>query len=624
MKRLYWCGVLLLSVACGSADKTSEPGEPESGRGTFLLMGEEVQADYQIANGQWLIGGDMLIDPDTELISLDEPGQISMPAIKNGTTLKNKLWPNGVIPYVITSSVTTPGRIKTAMSEWESKTKIKFVKRTNQAAYLKVVESSSFAYCASQLGYTGGMRQLSLRGKGACNLGVITHELGHAIGFQHEHQRSDRNKYVKINLACTSNPSAFNILTSGVYEFASYDIKSTMHYRSTTINSCALPKSSILAKNGSVLLHNWENLSAGDVAATAKMYGPKLDDQDADGVADSKDNCPKDANASQLDTDKDGKGDACDTDDDNDGIADGSDNCNKNANSSQLDTDGDGQGDACDGDDDGDGVADAKDNCPKDKNAGQLDTDGDGQGDACDDDDDGDGVPDASDNCPTIKNASQTDSDGDGKGDACEADDDDDGIIDADDNCPNVANPDQMDSDGDGMGDVCDSDKDGDGVDDATDNCPDIANPDQADEDQNQVGDACEGDTDGDGIPDPLDNCPTVANPDQFDSDGDGVGDACPDSDGDGVSDNVDDCPDVANADQADADQDGIGDACDTDPATPPELPGEPDPTEDTVQVTSLEEASGGCQVSTSGQSESGIALLALALALYFGRRRRA
>ena len=190
---------------------------------------------------------------------------------------------------------------------------------------------------------------------------------------------------------------------------------------------------------------------------------------------------------------------AC-TDVDLDEVQDGIDNCPADANTSQVDSDGDGSGDPCD-------------RCPGLDDQGIGDLDGDGRGDPCD-------------NCVDVFNDDQSDQDGDGAGDACDpcpafpgpdADDDADGALNCADNCLSTWNDDQSDTDGDGIGDACDAfptDSDNDGVDVATDNCAAIFNPVQAD-------------VDGDGLGDLCDNCPAAGNVAQQDVDGDGAGDAC-------------------------------------------------------------------------------------------------
>jgi len=102
------------------------------------------------------------------------------------------------------------------------------------------------------------------------------------------------------------------------------------------------------------------------------------------------DNCPTVGNSSQLDTEFDGQGDACDLDDDNDGILDVSDTY-------PLDTDNDGLDNAVDDDDDSDGILDVNDAYP-------LDTDNDGQDNNADNDDDGDGFLDGNDPLPLVYN----------------------------------------------------------------------------------------------------------------------------------------------------------------------------------------------------------------------------
>lgn len=92
-----------------------------------------------------------------------------------------------------------------------------------------------------------------------------------------------------------------------------------------------------------------------DIRVAAREDGcgaltPSEGDNDGDLVIDSEDNCPSDSNPSQLDTDGDSLGDACDRDRDGDGVRNRDDNCPAVANGAGQadDADGDTVGDACD------------------------------------------------------------------------------------------------------------------------------------------------------------------------------------------------------------------------------------------------------------------------------------
>jgi hypothetical protein len=147
-------------------------------------------------------------------------------------------------------------------------------------------------------------------------------------------------------------------------------------------------------------------------------------DTDNDGVGDSTDQCPTDAE------DMDGveDGDGCpDLDNDGDALPDTADKCPNEA----EDLDGYQDADGCpDKDNDGDGIADTQDRCvsePENKN-GFQDEDG------CPDvkDSDADGIPDATDKCPDEKE----DTDGYQDTDGCpDPDNDGDGIPDTSDEC---------------------------------------------------------------------------------------------------------------------------------------------------------------------------------------------
>ncbi len=95
----------------------------------------------------------------------------------------------------------------------------------------------------------------------------------------------------------------------------------------------------------------------GENSGAAYIFENISSDLDGDGLLDIADNCPQVQSQSQLDSDNDGLGDACDEDDDNDGVLDIADPFPKDANES-IDEDGDGVGDNSDPDLDNDGLPD--------------------------------------------------------------------------------------------------------------------------------------------------------------------------------------------------------------------------------------------------------------------------
>ncbi len=320
------------------------------------------------------------------------------------------------------------------------------------------------------------------------------------------------------------------------------------------------------------------------------------------------DNCPTVANTSQQNSDDDGLGDACDSDDDNDTVGDANDAFPRNAYES-ADADSDGIGNNADTDDDNDGVSDDFD--AFDTNANEsVDTDGDGTGNNADTDDDGDGVLDVNDDFPldsTRSDKTDADSDGwpagqdeddnnanlpgtefvdtdeDGIGNTTDSDDDNDGVPDDDDDLP-LDDSDSVDTDEDGTGDRADTDDDGDGVADSSDKFP-LDATESTDTDQDGTGNNADTDDDNDGVSDAndasptnpdadsdgafdgVDNCPAISNSDQRNSDQDtNGGDVCDtDDDNDSVADGSDNCPLISNANQLDTDSDAKGNVCDND-----------------------------------------------------------
>ena len=88
------------------------------------------------------------------------------------------------------------------------------------------------------MGRNGGAQDLSL-GTGCMFKGSIIHEFFHALGFYHEHMRSDRDRYLQINMNNVQSgmnnnfeklPPSMNKL------YTNFDYGSIMIYSSTAFS----------------------------------------------------------------------------------------------------------------------------------------------------------------------------------------------------------------------------------------------------------------------------------------------------------------------------------------------------------------------------------------------------
>ncbi|CAK8678214.1 unnamed protein product [Clavelina lepadiformis] len=104
--------------------------------------------------------------------------------------------------------------------------------------------------CSSFIGRRGGRQVVSI-GKNCDRVGIIIHELMHALGFWHEQSRPDRDEHITIHLDDIKSEYHHNFKSRGrdsVRSFnSSYDFGSVMHYNGYSFSSNGNP--TVLIKN---------------------------------------------------------------------------------------------------------------------------------------------------------------------------------------------------------------------------------------------------------------------------------------------------------------------------------------------------------------------------------------
>ncbi|XP_067414182.1 astacin-like metalloendopeptidase [Emydura macquarii macquarii] len=188
------------------------------------------------------------------------------------------LWPQSSdgrvrVPYVFSPDYDEANIrwIREAMAEFETLTCIAFVNRTTESDYLNIKSGKG---CWSHYGKVGGGQIVSVMKRGCMWKGIIQHELNHALGFLHEHARSDRDSHVKImwEYISSANKGNFKKSDNSNNLGLQYDYSSVMHYGTNTFSNTPGKATIVPIPDASVPVGQRYGLSNLDVAKINKLY----------------------------------------------------------------------------------------------------------------------------------------------------------------------------------------------------------------------------------------------------------------------------------------------------------------------------------------------------------------
>jgi len=205
---------------------------------------------------------------------------------KGALLKKAELWEDGVLPLEFAKKFSSEQRqqLLDACAEWSQVANVRCVVGKYKGRTLQV--GGWFNACWALWGM--GSHALILRRRmnlhGDCfSRHTLLHELGHAFGMMHEHQRPDRNHAIRIlskNLqkGFLGFASNTNIDPQQMKLETSYDFESIMHYSRKAFSKngrdtiVPLPQYSQFID----VIGRSERISILDAQAMAKAYGPKI------------------------------------------------------------------------------------------------------------------------------------------------------------------------------------------------------------------------------------------------------------------------------------------------------------------------------------------------------------
>ncbi|XP_074102662.1 protein tolkin-like [Cotesia typhae] len=199
---------------------------------------------------------------------------------------KTMLWKGGIVPYEFAYHISGKQRriIRKAMRKWEKSTCVQFVPINRQVhqKYLLFTKSKACKCCF--IDHAPKILYQTINLVDRCYYKrILLHELGHALGFRHEHNHPERDQYVKVNFSIIEDDDVIQYQKYSPNQvdtlLVPYDLDSIMHYSqfisfdNLSINvTIPIPANheELVSSNGLIKIN--EKLSNGDIAAANLMY----------------------------------------------------------------------------------------------------------------------------------------------------------------------------------------------------------------------------------------------------------------------------------------------------------------------------------------------------------------